>query len=323
MNGSVSCTVRAPRRAAAAALAIAAGFASHAAAQSPVTACDSAGIGSTHPEGGGPPVTITSVSTGTAVSGATAVRHCLVEVLVPQAINIWVGLPMGGEWNGRWQSPGGGGCAGSVSVPTSALLGRYAGATTDSGHSGGCGSFGCIDDCAGNDASNPGAPDVPLQIDFANRSEHLMAVIGRQLVNRSITHASCEPSNGTCLTPTEALAIDHMREGPVSCSNGHPGASCPVRDVATRELVDKGNTRLRYPGTRGTALNALGGASPLPIAVAQPRAIGCTSIGRGTGACWTTTTSCSSSATQSPASARSWRRTIQTCRRSGIAAERS
>src|SRR5205814_8690426 len=33
-----------------------------------------------------------------------------------------------------------------------------------------------------NSASNPGQPNVPLQVDFAYRSEHLMAVIGKQLV---------------------------------------------------------------------------------------------------------------------------------------------
>ena len=78
----------------------------------------------------------------------------------------------------------------------------------------------------------------------------------------SITRASCSPLDSTCLTLTEAMAIDHMWTGPVSCSAGHAGATCPVRDDATRILNGKGNKRLWYPNTRGTDLSALGGASP-------------------------------------------------------------
>jgi hypothetical protein len=44
------------------------------------------------------------------------VPYCLVKVLVPPAINIWVGLPTGGNWNGRLQSEGGGGYRGSVGI---------------------------------------------------------------------------------------------------------------------------------------------------------------------------------------------------------------
>jgi len=382
-SGVTPCPFKAT--AAAATLALATLCASNASAQSPVTSCDATGIGSATLVGDGPPVTILSATAATAGSGGNAVQYCLVKVLVPQAINIWVGLPMGGKWNGRWQSLGGGGYAGSVSAPTSAVLGGYAGATTDTGHSGGSGTFGCVNDCVGNSASDPGEPNVPLQIDFANRSEHLMAVLGKQLVrafygqppvysywngcstggrqglrmaqdfpgdydgilagapaihwdrfqagqiwyqvvqlrdnggsigggnagiliakenlatsnavaacdaldgvvdgvltdpractysaeaDSSITKASCTPSDGTCLTPTEAIAIDHMWKGPVSCSNGHPDASCPVRDEATRILNGKGNKRLWYANTRGTALSGLGGVNPFPIAVAQPR----------------------------------------------------
>jgi hypothetical protein len=49
-----------------------------------------------------------SISSVAAASAGT-VSYCLVKVVVPQAINIWVGLPMEGAWNGRWQSIGGGG----------------------------------------------------------------------------------------------------------------------------------------------------------------------------------------------------------------------
>ena len=367
-----------PRVVTAAVLLAASAMAVNANAQSPVTTCDAAGIGSVTLVADGPPVTIESVSAETAGSGASAVPYCLVKVLVPQAIHIWVGLPMDGKWNGRWQSLGGGGYAGSVSVPTGALVDGYAGATTDTGHTGGSGSFGMT-------PSAPFGPNVPLQVDFAVRSEHLMAVLGKQLVqafygqqpvfsywngcstggrqglriaqdypadydgilagapavhwdrfqagqiwyqvvqyrenggpigggvqgtlvakeslatgkaiaacdaldgvvdgvltdprvcqysaaaDATITSSTCTASDPTCLTPTEASAIDNMWKGPVSCSNGHAGASCPVPDFATRHLNGMGDKRLWYPNTRGTALNGLGGVNPFAIAVAQPR----------------------------------------------------
>ncbi len=139
-------------------------------AQAPVTSCDATGIGAARLQADGPGVTITEVATGTAGS----VRYCLVKVLVPQAINIWVGLPMDGAWNGRWQSTGGGGFAGSVAAPTPALAAGYAAAATDTGHTVQVGgSFGMLE---------AGKPDIALQTDFASRSEHLMAVLGKQLV---------------------------------------------------------------------------------------------------------------------------------------------
>src|SRR2546422_6159405 len=113
----------------------------------PITACTVAGIGATALVTDDTPAivaTILGVSTATAGSGATAVPYCLVKVLVPTAINIWVGLPMDGKWNGRLQSLGGGGYAGSVSAPTAAVLGGYVGITTDTGHTGGSGTFGML-----------------------------------------------------------------------------------------------------------------------------------------------------------------------------------
>ena len=148
----------------------------------PVLTCDTAGIGSvsllsdlptlpttTPPNSSA--ATITSVSTGT----TGGVSYCLVKVLVPPAINIWVGLPTGGTWNGRLQSEGGGGYAGSVGVPTGSIAAGYVGVQTDTGHTGGSGSFGMLTPVPN------GAPDVQLQTDFAYRSEHEMAVIGKQL----------------------------------------------------------------------------------------------------------------------------------------------
>ncbi len=110
----------------------------------------------------------------TAGSGAGAVPYCLVKVLVPRAIHIWVGLPTDGKWNGRWQSLGGGGYVGNNTLPTGAVLGGYAGATTDTGHTGGRadlpvplldGSFGM---------KSPGVPNIPAAGGFrlALRAPH-------------------------------------------------------------------------------------------------------------------------------------------------------
>lgn len=142
-------------------------------AQTPTTTCDAAGIGAVKLTADGPTPTIVEVSTGTTAGSPPGVSYCLVKVRVPEAINIWVGLPTGGAWNGRLQSQGGGGYAGNIAVPTGAIAAGYVGVTTDTGHTGGDGSFGML---------APGKPNTALQIDFAYRSEHLMAVIGRQLI---------------------------------------------------------------------------------------------------------------------------------------------
>jgi hypothetical protein len=103
---------------------------------------------------------------------ATAVPYCLVKVRVPQSINLWVGLPMADKWNGRLQSLGGGGYAGTVAPPTAAVLGGYVGITNDTGHVGSDGKFAM---------KSPGVPNKELQDDFAFRSVHLMAVVGKQV----------------------------------------------------------------------------------------------------------------------------------------------
>src|SRR4249920_3434768 len=126
----------------------------------PVTTCDRAGIGSVRLVADGPAVTITEVSNGRTGDGAAERPFCLVKVLVPEAINIWVGLPMDGRWNGRLQSVGGGGYAGAASVPTAAIASGFVGVSTDTGHSGGSGSFGML---------SVGQPNTALQIDFAYR----------------------------------------------------------------------------------------------------------------------------------------------------------
>ena len=76
--------------------------------------------------------------------------YCLVKVLVQPAINIWVGLPADGTYNGNFQALGGGGYAGTVSAPIKAVLGGYVGAATDTGHTSAVGgSFGMLPDGSG------------------------------------------------------------------------------------------------------------------------------------------------------------------------------
>jgi hypothetical protein len=143
-----------------------------------VNNCDRAGIGSTKLTADAP-VTIISASAEVVGTGPTAAPYCLVKVRIPQAINIWVGLPMGGRWNGRLQSEGGGGYAGFVEAPTDAVKSGYVGVQTDTGHAY---SIGDIDTRWGDFGMlSPGVPNILLQKDFAYRSEHLMAVIGKQL----------------------------------------------------------------------------------------------------------------------------------------------
>ena len=105
------------------------------------------------------------------------VEYCLVKVLVEPAINIWVGLPSDGSYNGRFMAVGGGGFAGSVSTAdlSPMLPLGYACSATDTGHVGGAlnGSFGML---------SPGVPNTQLQIDFGWRSEHMMAVVSKQLI---------------------------------------------------------------------------------------------------------------------------------------------
>ena len=104
---------------------------------------------------------------------AGSVSYCLVKVLVLPAINIWVGLPADGSYNNRFMAEGGGGFAGSVSTPVGAVSNGYAGATTDTGHAGSSGSFGML---------KPGVPNMPGRVDFGWRSEHMMAVVSKQLI---------------------------------------------------------------------------------------------------------------------------------------------
>src|SRR5215831_11112667 len=102
----------------------------------PATSCDAAGIGAAAVAVDGPAASIVEVSAARATAGSASVTYCLVKVRVPEAINIWIALPMDGAWNGRLQSQGGGGYAGTVAAATNAVLAGYVGITTDTGHTG-------------------------------------------------------------------------------------------------------------------------------------------------------------------------------------------
>lgn len=141
----------------------------------PTAACTMQGIGATKLTADAP-ASILEVITGTTGTTATDKPYCLVKVKVDQAVNIWVSMPTA-AWNGRFRAEGNGVYAGSAQLgaaPDSVRQG-FAGATTDTGHEGFflSGAFGM---------ASPGQPNTALQIDFAYRSEHLMAVIGKQLV---------------------------------------------------------------------------------------------------------------------------------------------
>jgi pimeloyl-ACP methyl ester carboxylesterase len=141
----------------------------------PVKACSMQGIGATALTADAP-VTVLEVSSGTTGSAATDKAYCLVKVKVDPQVNVWVSLPAA-AWNGRFRAEGNGVYAGAAQLAPAVDSVRqgFAGAKTDTGHPDFflSGAFGML---------SPGKPNTQLQTDFAHRSEHLMAVIGKQLV---------------------------------------------------------------------------------------------------------------------------------------------
>jgi pimeloyl-ACP methyl ester carboxylesterase len=120
-------------------------------------------------------VTVLDVSTGTTGSAASDKQYCLVKVKVDPQVNIWVSLPMS-AWNGRFRAEGNGVFAGDSQLgpAVDSVRQGFVGTKTDTGHTGFflSGAFGML---------APGQPNTQLQTDFAYRSEHLMAVIGKQV----------------------------------------------------------------------------------------------------------------------------------------------
>jgi hypothetical protein len=143
--------------------------------------CSRSGIGAAVIEADAP-VTIHSVTIERATSGNVAVPYCLVKVSVPKAVNIWVGLPMEGHWNGRLRSLGSGGYGGHIDPPIESVLGGYVGVRSDTGHSTVLNNDGSIETQKEDFAMlAPGVPNKAQQVDFAYRSAHLMGVVGKQL----------------------------------------------------------------------------------------------------------------------------------------------
>ena len=150
---------------------------------SPVASCTMAGIGAAKLVADAA-VTILEVSMAStgAVTPTDASQvdkpYCLVKVRVAAQVNIWAAMPMMG-WNGRIRAEGGAGYSGVLAAATDSVQQDFVGLKTDTGHPSDPpaglfdGSFGML---------SPGVPNTQLQIDFAYRSEHLMAVIGKQLV---------------------------------------------------------------------------------------------------------------------------------------------
>eukprot|EP01052_Picozoa_sp_SAG31_P035562 SAG31_NODE_4309_length_3368_cov_1.627523_2_plen_372_part_00 len=138
----------------------------------------------------GPNVTILSTTPTNATNTWSCkpmctVSYCAVDVLVKPAIYIDVGLPSDGSWNGRFVASGGSGYVGHIHLGAGSMFKGYVGAETDTGHEantteypgmGGIsdGQFGML---------RPGVPNTQAQVDFAYRSEHMMAVVSKQLIN--------------------------------------------------------------------------------------------------------------------------------------------
>lgn len=121
-------------------------------------------------------VTVLEVTTGATTGSPTRDKpYCLVKLKVDPAVNIWVTMPTG-AWNGRLRAEGNGVYAGGTpAIPADSVRQGFVGVTTDTGHSTNAlsGAFGMAE---------PGKPNTQLQIDFAYRSEHLMAEVGKQVV---------------------------------------------------------------------------------------------------------------------------------------------
>lgn len=141
----------------------------------PTRACTLQGIGATVLTADAP-ASILEVTTGSTGTAASDKPYCLVKVKVDPQVNIWVSLPTTG-WNGRFRAEGNGVYAGAAQLgpAVDSVRQGFAGVKTDTGHADFflSGAFGM---------ASPGKANTQLQTDFAYRSEHLMAVVGKQLV---------------------------------------------------------------------------------------------------------------------------------------------
>jgi pimeloyl-ACP methyl ester carboxylesterase len=101
---------------------------------------------------------------------------CRVALTVPPQIRIEIWLPKD-TWNGRYRGEGGGGYAGQISYAglAAGVRAGYATASTDTGHPAAVG---------GSFALNPdGTLNVPLIVDFAERSLRELAISAKAIIN--------------------------------------------------------------------------------------------------------------------------------------------
>jgi feruloyl esterase len=127
-------------------------------------------------------------------AAGTVPAYCQVNLTVPEAINIRVGLPLNaadggsggvrGAWNGKVQNLGGGGFAGSVGSVTGPVATGYVGSSTDTGHSTAwcnainpkTGIANSLPNCGAGGAGFVLDPDLKLHksrvVDFITRSLH-------------------------------------------------------------------------------------------------------------------------------------------------------
>jgi pimeloyl-ACP methyl ester carboxylesterase len=270
----------------------------------PTGTCTMQGIGSTLLNADAP-ATILEVTTGTTGATASDKPYCMVKVKVDPQVNIWVSMPTA-AWNGRFRAEGNGVFAGDsqLAPAVDSIRQGFAGAKTDTGHAGFflSGAFGM---------EAPGRPNTQLQTDFAHRSEHLMAVIGKQLVKafygqdpvrsywygcstggrQGLMMAQRYPADyDAILAGAPAIHWDRFQAYPrlctydptqdsqitrADCSSADGTCLAPGEATALQKIWGGARTttgQLLWPGVeRGTDLGALAGADPFPIPIEQGR----------------------------------------------------
>jgi uncharacterized repeat protein (TIGR01451 family) len=103
-----------------------------------------------------------------------SVEYCQLTVVVPERINVIVGLPKT-TWNGRYQANGNGVYAGVALPPTGAVAQGWAASSTDTGHQSAL--------LTGEWAWSPTGMNYAQIRDFAYRANHEMAVKSKALIN--------------------------------------------------------------------------------------------------------------------------------------------
>jgi hypothetical protein len=146
-------------------------------------------------------------------AGATP-EYCEVKLVVPEQINVIVGLPTT-TWNGRYLALGGGGMNGFLAPPLAAVAANYAGSSTDTGHVGNL--------LSAEWAWSPTGLNTALIDDFAYRANHEMAVKAKALISLFYGRAPAFSYWNGCSTGgreglTEAMRFPEDFDGIVAAS---------------------------------------------------------------------------------------------------------